>query len=474
MDSSSGNKSRRFYISAALIALLMALIIGACGIVITHADDGAGEDSGPGEPAAELNTGSAANTDSNGTTTKQTETSGNEASGSSDVVVPEQSGGSSGDQASVGGGSDASGSGSAPAAEPAQGGNEPAAALAQAGGSDASGNGSAPAAEPAQGGSEPAAAPAQADGGSDSSISSDETATIQSNRGGTRGAGNSDASDEDSDSNEESDDNDESDEDADEEADETAPDPGEASIISVIESEQQKANVHKPDTFKNPEQDKKKTGSEEGSSITAGNSALQQAIISAFKKINGNTDSVTIQLTDGMYEGNVVISKKMLGTGTGLKQGFVLNIIAADTSRTANSKGALSAAVDGAGLVKFAGQIVIDSINVMLAGLSLEEGSAISVSGADLWFTGTTADDNVDVTLKNGARADIVTGEGDDSVSLAAAVTTANDDTPANNIDSVYAVRINTGDGDDTVSISESGLSYYNDRRLEMDVSAFG
>ena len=42
---------RRHYLSALLIALLMALIIGAWGIITVHADDGAGEGTGPGTEA---------------------------------------------------------------------------------------------------------------------------------------------------------------------------------------------------------------------------------------------------------------------------------------------------------------------------------------------------------------------------------------------------------------------------------------
>ena len=45
--------NRRHYLSALLIALLMALIVGAWGIMTVHADDGVGEETGPGTEAAQ-------------------------------------------------------------------------------------------------------------------------------------------------------------------------------------------------------------------------------------------------------------------------------------------------------------------------------------------------------------------------------------------------------------------------------------
>ena len=240
----------------------------------------------------------------------------------------------------------------------------------------------------------------------------------------------------------------------------------------MVANEKETANVHKPESFINPEQDKKDAGTvgDDGNVTKAGNSALQKAISAALKNVDGTTDSVTIQLTEGDYAGNVMISDKLVSHGVTLKSGFVLNIISEDTSRTANAKGTLTVLPDAVSVAKLAGDILIDSINVMLAGLTVGDGNTISVSGANLWYTGTANDDAVKISLRNGARADVVTGEGNDAVDISAAVSVASDPHPAAGIGKV---KVSTGDGNDTVSVSEAGLSYAagDNERINMEIA---
>ena len=101
--------NRRHYLSAMLIALLMALIVGAWGIMTVHADDGAGEETGPGTEAAQHDDNAGAAQTPKPAPAVTSSSNGNSGTDNS-------SGGSSGSSAAVTesgakGGGDASGSG---------------------------------------------------------------------------------------------------------------------------------------------------------------------------------------------------------------------------------------------------------------------------------------------------------------------------------------------------------------------------
>ena len=389
-----GNTKPGKRLFAALVIVLMTIIlIGIWGLTYAHADDGAGGDDSP--PAA-----SATDTDSGG--------------------------GSGTDNSGGSGGSNDSGGSSVSAPAPA---SAPAAAPASGGGSGGSGE----SAEPSRGGGNDDGDTSGGDGsGEDGSGSDSDTADTPAAEENV-------------------------------EEDVNAPDPGQATVISNISVTSEeggqitgtKENVksYSAKTYTNPRKDE--TAGINGKATP--DNALAKAVKNALSNVDSSTVSVTVELDEGTYAGDLNISDKLLGDGVDLRDDFVLNIVSKSTSRSTNN-GKVSALPDGTAAVSIAGNIIISKINVMLAGLTLGEGNTITVSGADLWYVGAAGDDNVAILLKDGARTDVVTGDGNDVVAIAAEISTANDDTPARPIDGTYAVKVSTGAGDDSVSLTQDSV----------------
>ena len=166
--------------------------------------------------------------------------------------------------------------------------------------------------------------------------------------------------------------------------------------------------------------------------------AIQKAVDSAIQSIRNNSQisDITIQVEAGEYNGDISIAKP-----SGLNRTVRLNIIANGADKDADGNYLPTAN----GTAKANGNINIDGINVLLAGIYLALDKTITAKNADLTVVGTTLDDTLKIETKNGSgKIDVNTGEGKDTVGITIKTGTSGD---------VGPVTVDTGAGNDTVTI---------------------
>ena len=191
--------------------------------------------------------------------------------------------------------------------------------------------------------------------------------------------------------------------------------------------------------------------------------AIQKAIDAALSSITENTTSVTIQVEAGEYDGDINISRENVSGKTSFEN-FILNIVTASSKKTDDegnpAEGYEADKFDAIGdsSAKVKGNINIDGIDVLLAGIYLSLEKRITVKGADLTVIGTAEDDGVNVMLGEDATAVIDTGEGDDTVKVTA-------------MDDAGKLTVSTGGGNDTVTIKGDGKHAKNNSRSEAIVN---
>ena len=226
---------------------------------------------------------------------------------------------------------------------------------------------------------------------------------------------------------------------------------GSAAVISRIEDESEKVeDPKKAKTFAN---DPVLAGQPTNAAGTAKN-AIQKAIDSILETLTDAVTSASIEVEEGDYRGDITIAASVLRR---IADNFVLNIIAKNASRQTDSASRpvlsdnkVQTASDGTGGVNISGNILIEGVNVLMSGLTLAGGNKITVGGAHLDYYGTTAADNLTVELDRDASAEIVTGEGGDTLTVLAQGGAGN-------------LNADTGAGDDTVTLAGTGLSYANE-----------
>ena len=185
-----------------------------------------------------------------------------------------------------------------------------------------------------------------------------------------------------------------------------------------------------------------------------------------------DTKELTIKVEAGVYNGDITISLPTTASADGGEDeenaesaspwtDFVLNIVSSDayTAKTESESETYSAGSSG-GDVKVNGNIIVDGINVLLAGIYLSMEKRIEVQNASLSVIGTTEDDTVNIKAGDGVDSiDVQTGEGGDTVNIRGdevgtiGVDTGEDDDTVNVRVGVESdVTIETGDGDDSVN----------------------
>ena len=164
--------------------------------------------------------------------------------------------------------------------------------------------------------------------------------------------------------------------------------------------------------------------------------AIQKAVDKALDSIGENTQDVTIQVEAGEYNGDIKIKKANVATG------FTLKLVAKDATAIKDTDGkTIGWNADSEGKANVKGDIIIEGINVFLAGLYLDLEKKITVKEADLTVVGTTQDDTYTIEGDGVGNLTVNTGEGDDTVSAKLINETTGD------------VTVSTGIGDDTVSV---------------------
>ena len=148
------------------------------------------------------------------------------------------------------------------------------------------------------------------------------------------------------------------------------------------------------------------------------NTAVQRAIEKAFSEIDPLSTTVTIVIKDGTYAGDLNIDCGNLpNTMSGYLNNGDLQIVlaAADAIRKDADGDLLRTSSDpydfdyqyavSAGNVKIDGNITIDGIDVILAGIYLTLGKKISVTDAELTVYGTELADTYNISLSSSSNA---------------------------------------------------------------------
>ena len=157
---------------------------------------------------------------------------------------------------------------------------------------------------------------------------------------------------------------------------------------------------------------------------------LQQKIDDALAAVRGQlTGKVKVVLEKGTaYDGEVSVEKG----DREVAEDFELEIETEDAGDDGQQ-------ADGE--TTFTGTMTIKGINIAIRGVGLP--GKVAVEGAKLTYTGTKADDTVNVAVSGGATASIQTGAGDDTINATAEAPHATEE---------ITLSVDSGEGDDSVS----------------------
>ena len=176
---------------------------------------------------------------------------------------------------------------------------------------------------------------------------------------------------------------------------------------------------------------------------TETDNAIQLAINAALANASGadSISSITIYVADGTYLGGLSISNE--NDAYDLAQDFVLQIMAEDAA------GDDDTLTNSCGGVQVDGPVIIDKINVLLAGLYLVGTNVINAKDSNAELYGTSEDDAINLNLSDGATAQVAGGDGNDCIS----VTGEDSGEPATG---PGQVAIDGGEGDDIITLDTS------------------
>ena len=176
--------------------------------------------------------------------------------------------------------------------------------------------------------------------------------------------------------------------------------------------------------------------------------AIQLAVDEALKAATSSTTELTVTVEDGTYDGDITIKK---GDGQTLKDDLTLYILAsgsyaaAEEGKTITKETITAGAAGGA---KVGGNINIDGINVVLAGLYYSLDSKINVKNSKTSVYGTEKADTIHVTLDEGGTIDTVqAGDGADDIALSGKTKTGG---------TVATLRGDAGDDTYTIDLIET------------------
>ena len=234
---------------------------------------------------------------------------------------------------------------------------------------------------------------------------------------------------------------------------------GSASIISRVEDDTE--TIEETEDIKSFKNDGVPVNAAEASEMVK--NAIQKAVDAVWETITTTVKSVTIEVEDGDYRGDIDLAPSVSRLGN-IAGDFVLNIIAKSSTRKTNADGTLDlkdnsvqAEADAGSGVKISGNIIIDGIRVLLSGLTMDSDHKITVTDGHLDLLGTSEGDAVQVELGKGGSADVVTGKGGDNVHIASQIGAGD-------------VDVNTGEGDDEITLTGTGKSYTNPDTSQADI----
>ena len=203
--------------------------------------------------------------------------------------------------------------------------------------------------------------------------------------------------------------------------------------------------------------------------ITESENAIQKAVYEALSAAESNTESITIRVAAGEYSGDIIINNKPdeVTNPYNISNDFILYILAEDSYEEAAEGDVIDKDTihDGSqGNVVVTGNIIINHINVIMAGLYLSKGQNIVVEDATVTYNGTALADNFSVSPNgNSAEVTVNTGDSGDTVNVAptpaisgyknSTTSTFAEHQAADSLEKRGTVNVNTGSGNDAVNI---------------------
>ena len=178
--------------------------------------------------------------------------------------------------------------------------------------------------------------------------------------------------------------------------------------------------------------------------------AIQRAVTAALKNATAETTVITVTVDEGEYNGDIKIAKPEASTEGESSQAVSLNsdlkvYILGKGSYTEPESGMIDKTkiTAGAGAnARVNGNILIDGINVVLAGLYYSLETKINVKNADATIYGTKSEDNITVNLDGKSTTTIDGGDASDIITLT-----------GNRKESGQAATLKGGNGDDIYNV---------------------
>ena len=151
--------------------------------------------------------------------------------------------------------------------------------------------------------------------------------------------------------------------------------------------------------------------------------AIQKAVDAALASATSTTTTLRVDVESGDYAGGLKIAKP---AGSTLSQSLILYVFApgsySGAATGAITTGKISAAADGS--ARLGGDVLIDGINVVLAGLYYSLDTKITVRNAKADIYGTTGSDTINTVLDGSGTLTVHSGDGADEISVSGSTTT--------------------------------------------------
>ncbi|MEN6634940.1 MAG: hypothetical protein ABFC56_03770, partial [Clostridiaceae bacterium] len=183
--------------------------------------------------------------------------------------------------------------------------------------------------------------------------------------------------------------------------------------------------------------------------ISASDNAIQKAVDKVLAELSPDSASATIRVAAGTYNGDINIT-----AGASVAEDFVLYILADDSFETP-AEGALidktTIGTQGSGAADVTGNVNIDGVNVVLAGLYLSLEKIVNAKNAAVTVYGTERDDAIHLNLEGDSTGAIHGGAGNDQLMLSGTG-------GATGTGTLGTATVSGGDGDDTINV-DTGLA---------------
>ena len=150
--------------------------------------------------------------------------------------------------------------------------------------------------------------------------------------------------------------------------------------------------------------------------------AIQKAVDAALASATSSTTTLRVDVESGDYAGGLKIAKP---AGSTLSTNLILYVFApgsySGAATGAITTGKISAAADGS--ARLGGDVLIDGINVVLAGLYYSLDTKITVRNAKADIYGTTGSDTISTVLDGSGTLVVHSGDGADEISVSGSTT---------------------------------------------------